>query len=121
MPDQVSQLSAGIRAARMQSSVELLGRRRLAEGEAPPPLGPADPAARILEALLALPDHAARLALLPEAFKAPEPAEAIEVMFLLMVVVSRGYHSPWSEGMPDQASQLALLPEAFRADQQNAL
>ena len=48
---QISQLSASTRQARMRSTVELLGRKQLAPGEELP-LTPADPASRILEALL---------------------------------------------------------------------
>lgn len=52
----------------------LIGRKAFGEGDSPqqPPLGPADPASRILEALLAVEDVSERLALLPEAFKPPD-------------------------------------------------
>ncbi|CAL5224445.1 g7132 [Coccomyxa viridis] len=72
---QISQLSASMRQARMRSTVELLGRKQLAPGEELP-LTPADPASRILEALLNVPDQAERLQMLPEALQAPDPATA---------------------------------------------
>ena len=51
----------------------------LGEGESPL-LGPADPAARILEALLAVQDERERLQLLPSAFEPPlEPDAPSEV------------------------------------------
>ena len=77
---QISQLSASTRQARMRSTVELLGRKQLAPGEELP-LTPADPASRILEALLNVPDQAERLQMLPEALQAPDPATpAAEVL-----------------------------------------
>ena len=64
----------------MRSAVELLGRKQLAPGEELP-LTPADPASRILEALLNVPDQAERLQMLPEALQAPDPANtAAEVL-----------------------------------------
>ena len=76
---QVSQLGAGVRQARVQSGVELLGRKVLQGGEAAELVSPADPAARILEALLAQPDQASRLAMLPDAFAPPEPQQMAQV------------------------------------------
>lgn len=76
---QVSQLGAGVRQARAQSSLELLGRKTLHDGEAAELVSPADPAARILEALLAQPDQATRHAMLPDAFAPPEPQQAAQV------------------------------------------
>lgn len=78
------QLDEGVRAARATSAVELMGRKTLQGDEqaaaADLMLTPADPAARILEALLAEPDQAARFAMLPEAFTPPEsPEEAQQV------------------------------------------
>lgn len=70
---QISQLSVSMRQARMRSTVELLGRKQLAPGE-DLPLTPADPASRILEALLSVPDQAERLHMLTEALQAPDPA-----------------------------------------------
>ena len=64
-----------MRQARMRSTVELLGRKQLAPGEFLP-LTPADPASRILEALLDVPDQAERLQLLPEALQPPEAVTA---------------------------------------------
>ena len=57
----------------MRSTVELLGRKQLAPGEELP-LTPADPASRILEALLSVPDQTERLQMLTEALQAPDPA-----------------------------------------------
>ena len=79
---QISQLGSGVRQARAQSSVELLGRKILAgdsDQEAAERLlvSPADPAARILEALLSEPDQAARFAMLPDAFKPPDPQQQV--------------------------------------------
>ena len=63
----------------MRSTVELLGRKQLAPGEEVP-LTPADPASRILEALLSVPDEAQRLQMLTEALQAPDAvAPAAEV------------------------------------------
>ncbi|BDA48378.1 hypothetical protein COCOBI_12-0560 [Coccomyxa sp. Obi] len=73
---QVSELGAGVRGSRASSAVELMGRKRLGEGESPP-LGPADPAARILEALLAVQDERERLQLLPSAFEPPPESDAL--------------------------------------------
>jgi len=70
----VSELGAGISESRATSAVELMGRKRLGEGESPP-LGPADPAARILEALLAVQDDRERLELLPSAFEPPSEGD----------------------------------------------
>ena len=70
---QISQLSVSMRQARMRSTIELLGRKQLAPGE-DLPLTPADPASRILEALLSVPDQAERLQMLTEALQAPDPA-----------------------------------------------
>jgi hypothetical protein len=71
LPDQVSQLGAGVKDSKATSAVELMGRKRVGQGESLP-LGPADPASRILEALLAVDDERERLALLPSAFE-PHP------------------------------------------------
>ena len=60
-----------MRQARMRSTVELLGRKQLAPGEELP-LTPADPASRILEALLSVPDQAPRLQMLSEALQPPD-------------------------------------------------
>ena len=77
---QIAQLTASMRQARMRSAVELLGRKQLAPGEELP-LTPADPASRILEALLDVPDQAQRLQMLPEALQAPDAVSpAAEVL-----------------------------------------
>ena len=67
----------GVRAARATSAVELMGRKALHGDDqaADAAMTPADPAARILEALLAEPDRAARLALLPDAFTPLAPSD----------------------------------------------
>ena len=68
----------------MRSTVELLGRKQLAPGEELP-LTPADPASRILEALLNVPDQAERLQMLPEALQAPDPvAPTAEVLLQVL-------------------------------------
>ena len=60
-----------MRSARLRSTLEIVGRKQLAPGEQLP-LTPADPAARILEALLAVPIQAERLRMLPEALQPPD-------------------------------------------------
>ena len=75
---QVLQLDEGVRAARATSAVELMGRKLLQDSDQVANLAmtPADPAARILEALLAEPDQAARFAMLPDAFTPPDASDA---------------------------------------------
>ena len=68
-----------MRSARLRSTLEIVGRKQLVPGEQLP-LTPADPAARILEALLAVPVQAERLRMLPEALQPPDastPAEEV--------------------------------------------
>ena len=95
---QVLQLDEGVRAARAMSAVELMGRKMLQDGDdqaADPVMTPADPAARILEALLAEPDQAARFALLPEAFTPSEPSgEAVQVSTACGHLVMLGFSVP---------------------------
>lgn len=104
----------------MRSTVELLGRKQLAPGE-DLPLTPADPASRILEALLEVPDQAERLQLLPEAL---QPTEAVTVtaevplrVFLRlqsdprewMLTLAEMYCLDDSEATAPEAAQIALL------------
>ena len=64
-----------MRSAKLRSTVELLGRKQLGPGSELP-LTPADPASRILEALLNMPDQAERTEMLPAALQPPDPCSA---------------------------------------------
>ena len=64
-----------MRSAKLRSAVELLGRKQLGPGSELP-LTPADPASRILEALLDIADQAERMEMLPAALQPPDPHSA---------------------------------------------
>ena len=72
---QIDQLASSMRRAKLRSTVELLGRKQLGPGSELP-LTPADPASRILEALLNMPDQADRMEMLPAALQPPDPHSA---------------------------------------------
>jgi hypothetical protein len=77
-----------MRSARLRSTLEIVGRKQLVPGEQLP-LTPADPAARILEALLAVPIQAECLRMLPEALQPPDASNPAEE------VSARCSSSPW--------------------------
>ena len=87
-----------MRQARAQSSVELLGRKTLdsaGDQEAAERLlvSPADPAARILEALLYEADQAARFAMLPDVFTPPDPQQQVPCQPPALHVLYRTTHA----------------------------
>ena len=74
--------------------MELLGRKQLGPGSELP-LTPADPASRILEALLDIADQAERMEVLPAALQPPDPHSA-------------------PMNIADQAERMEMLPAALQ-------